>query len=149
MNKVCAFFGHSMFVKCRLDFNKLKKIIKDLILSNFSTFLVGTHGEFDEMCLKACLELKEIFPNIKILKVYANISSLTKVDNIDRKFEIVSYLVEDLYFKRRITQTNKYMVDDADIIVCYVDKTISKSGALSAVKYALKQNKTIVNLFEY
>ncbi len=47
--KVCAFFGHSMFVKCRLDFELLKNTIEDLIINHgVGIFFVGTHGEFDE-----------------------------------------------------------------------------------------------------
>ena len=39
------------------------------------------------------------------------------------------------------------MVDDADLIICFVDKTMTNSGALKAVRYAKKQGKIVMNLF--
>ena len=42
---------------------------------------------------------------------------------------------------------NKKMVDDSDLIVCFVDMSAYGSGAKKAVSYALKQNKKVINLF--
>lgn len=148
MSKVCAFFGHSILVKCKVNLEKLKEYIKVFILNDFSSFLIGTHGEFDELCLSACLELKKEFPHIKIFKVYSNISSLLRDRNYNKNFEQISYNVEDLHFKQQITQTNRFMIDDANTIICYVDTNLTHSGALSAMNYALKTNKNILNIFK-
>lgn len=40
------------------------------------------------------------------------------------------------------------MIDSSDLIICYVDMNISKSGAKNAIFYAMKNNKEIINLFE-
>ena len=56
MKKVCAFFGHSMFVKCRLERDSLKNTIKKQIVDGVKIFYVGTHGEFDEMVLSVCCD---------------------------------------------------------------------------------------------
>lgn len=147
MNKVCAFFGHSMFVFCRLNYDKLKNTIEKHILSGFSTFLIGCYGEFDKMSLRACLDLKDKYPEIKICKVYANISKLMKEKGINTKIEYISYPVEHFHYKNRIIQTNKIMVNNADLIICYDDIEITNSGAFKAINYAYKQNKKVVNLF--
>ena len=67
--KVCTFFGHSMFVNCRLNREVLKQTIKDCILNGFVYFYVGCHGEFDNMVLNVCCELKEKYDYIKIFVV--------------------------------------------------------------------------------
>lgn len=41
----------------------------------------------------------------------------------------IFYDIEDIYFKNRIIFSNKKMVDDSDLIICYVDMQASKSGA--------------------
>ena len=58
------------------------------------------------------------------------------------------YDIEDIHYKNRITYSNKKMVDESDIIICYVDMNSYKSGAKTAVKYALKQNKKVINLYD-
>ncbi len=40
------------------------------------------------------------------------------------------------------------MVDESDLIICYVDMNNYKSGAKTTILYAIKQNKKIINLFE-
>ncbi len=146
--KTCAFFGHSMFVECRLDFKKLKDTIKNFVLLGFSSFLIGTHGEFDNLCLKACLELKKEFSHIEINKVYTSFTRSLKEKNISNSVNYISYPIELFHYKQRITQFNIFMVDDADVVICYVDETLKNSGVVKAIKYAYKQNKIIYNLFE-
>ena len=94
MYKVCAFFGHSILVKCKVNIDRLKEYIKQFILEGFSTFLIGTHGEFDELCLNACLQLKNDFHYIKIFKVFSNVSKLLREKNYNIDVEHISYPVE-------------------------------------------------------
>ena len=41
------------------------------------------------------------------------------------------------------------MIDDSDLIICYVDMMKSESGAKKTVKYAIKRGKLIINLFNW
>jgi len=61
--------------------------------------------------------------------------------------ESVIYNIEEEYFKNRIIKSNKKMVDECDLVVCYVDMKKMDSGARKAVKYAIKQGKKVINLF--
>ena len=58
------------------------------------------------------------------------------------------YDIEEVYYKNCILYSNNKMVDVSHLIICYVDMKSQKSGAQTAVKYAIKQNKRIINLFE-
>jgi len=40
------------------------------------------------------------------------------------------------------------MIDESDIVIAYVDETKYQSGAKLAYKYALKQNKQVINIFK-
>ena len=50
--------------------------------------------------------------------------------------------------KNRIIFSNKKMIDDCDLVVCYVNMKVSKSGSRTAINYAIKQKKKIINLFK-
>ncbi len=71
-----------------------------------------------------------------------------KNDNKINNYDCISYPIEHLHFKQRITETNKFMIEDANFIVCYVDTDITNSGAKKAVNYANKQNKIVINLYK-
>ncbi len=59
----------------------------------------------------------------------------------------MTYPIENEYYKNQISLSNRYMVDDSDVIICYVDFNRYLSGAKKAVKYAEKQGKEIIQLF--
>ena len=149
MKKVCALFGHSMFVECRLKLEFLISTLENLIKSGVQSFLVGTHGEFDKLSLHACCYLKDTYPNIKIYKVCSNINSLIKNKNYNKKVDVISYEIEKFHYKQRITKSNEIMIDSADVIVCYVDESACNSGALKTFKYSKKKNKEIINLYNF
>ena len=119
--------------------------------------LIGCHGEFDNITLLTCLNFKKtVNPNIKLSVVLTNVSYLNKdkygynkltfYENND--CETIFYDIEDVHYKKRIAFSNKQMVDNSDLIICYVDNNAYKSGAKTAINYAKKQNKKIINLFD-
>ena len=148
MNKVCTFIGHSMFVKCRLSMEELKNTIENLINNGVKTFLIGSHGEFDEMCLDVCCSLKNEYKNIKIFKVCTNLQTIMKENNYNENIEIISYPIENFHYKQQITKSNEMMIDSANLIISYVNEMNFNSGALKSLKYAKKKNKNIINLFK-
>ena len=118
---------------------------------------MGTHGDFDKEALNVCRELRKKYKDIKIEVV---ITSFTQIkpfyDNIFGKeiykpyddVETVMYEIEEIYFKNKITKSNKQMIDSCDTLICYVDENYYRSsGALTAYKYAKKKGLQIVNLF--
>ena len=135
-----------MFVECRLSYEKLKNTIENLISKGVDEFLIGTHGEFDKMCLLACISLKKVYSNIKIFKVYSSISKILKEPKI-KHIENVCFNIEQFHYKQRIKKSNEFMIDKADIIVCYVDENLNHSGAKTSFVYAKKKNKKIINLY--
>ena len=46
--------------------------------------------------------------------------------------------------KGAITKRNRWMVEQADLLICYIER--EEGGAFTALKYAKKQKKTIINL---
>ena len=57
---------------------------------------------------------------------------------------IIPECIANSHPKSTITKRNKWMVEQADLFVCYVER--EKGGAYAALKYAQKLKKPIINL---
>lgn len=155
---ICTFFGHRVIsydIKSVL-YDEIEKQIK----AGCDTFLIGNYGKFDDLAFDLCLYFKQKkYPDIKILLVSTHISRQIKYGQtikqikhdpqymIKRDFETITYPIEDEFYLNKITATNKYMIDDSAVVICFVDKNQTKSGAKRAMNYAKKKNKTVINIF--
>lgn len=152
MNKCCTFFGHQIAPESCEE--KIFNAVENLILcENVRKFYVNRHGKFDIMALSALRNLKHKYPDIEICVVFENANykkdkfGRSKLDDYS-DCEIVSFFIENTYFKAQIGETNKKMVEASDFVICWVDLSAKfRSGAQQAVLYAKKQNKTIINLY--
>lgn len=176
MNKV-AFVGHRDVLDIYLR-KKLYHIVENQILDGNYCFIMGTHGEFDEIALEVCRDLKKIYDFIKIEVVLTSLSPLKKkvydgdkitllstfkkqhpnyeeddfrhleifatYDNVETKM----YDIGHEHYKNRITKSNRRMIDESDIVICYVDMKRTHSGAKTTLNYAQKKGLKTINLFE-
>lgn len=58
----------------------------------------------------------------------------------------ISFAASNAHPKSAIQIRNREMVDRADLVICYVEH--NEGGAYKTMKYALKQNKQVINLAE-
>ena len=147
MDKKVCFIGHRNIGK--IIYYKLKAEIEKLIKNGCKYFMMGTHGEFDQIALSCCKELKETYNDITIEIVLTNLNIL-KNELFCPNYEdikTVYYDIEEVYYKRRILTSNYKMVQNCDILICYVDNRINWSGAKKIYNYAVKNKKKIINLF--
>ena len=144
--KIVCFAGH------REDFrnfgieNRLRDTIIELIEKGYTTFYDGGKGAFDNISARIVIDLKAKYPHIKIFKI------LTYYHPNREKWEIspcydgsIMPEIETYHPKLKITKRNEWIVDNSDLLVCYITQT-HKSGAYNTVKYAEKTNKEIIYL---
>lgn len=154
-NKTCCLFGHRQLYCIG---SKLKDILynqlQNLIKEGYTIFLVGERGEFDSLALGILRKLKKTYLDIEICVVITNLKDtlsdkfgFKKVD-VYKNEKIIYYDIEEIYFKRKITISNRMMIDNSSMVLCYVDFRKHKSGAKSAVSYAIKNNVPIINFFD-
>lgn len=131
-------------------YNYLKLKVKD----NNVRILVGTHGDYDRLALGVCKQLQREYSNIHISLVFTSQKFLIKEMQMDeftgyyKGVETMIYDIEEIYYKRQIVVSNQKMVDDSDEVVVYNRGNNSYySGTNRVIKYAKKQNKPIINLF--
>lgn len=154
--KTIAFFGHRQIFNDCIIREKLINALKKEVVQDDIRLLIGCHGDFDELALSTCLYfMNNNNCNMEINVVLTNLSFLNKDENGYSRADIykskgcktIFYDIERIYFKTRITVSNKKMVDESDLIICYVDMKAYKSGAKTAVNYALNKKKKVINLF--
>ena len=153
-----TFIGHRSF--CRIGIKeKLTNIVENEINNGCKNFIIGSHGEFDEMALDVCRSLRCKYEDIVIEVVLTSLHKIKKPIGFNDEYEIeyippyfdvltTMYEIDDVYFKNKIFVSNKKMVDECDTLICYVDKNRRPSGAVKILNYAKKTNKKIINVFE-
>ena len=157
MRKVC-FIGHRQIFD-RSVREKLKTTIENEIKNGCEFFTMGTHGEFDELALSVCRELRKTYKDIKIEVVITSLKKIEKQllydDEFGKEYEIpysdvstIMYEIEETHFKKQITESNHQMIDDCDTLICYVNKKHNPSGAKLAMNYAKRKGLEIINIFD-
>ena len=147
MSGICAFFGHrDTIITSDLE-KKLESVVCNLIESGINEFWCCEQGTFDWLSQIVMLRLKKSCPDIYVCYVLAYPCSEDKLKWIEERFEIIyPEVVATAPHKCAITRRNKYIAENADIIICYIDHP--SGGAYQAIQIAKKHKKTIINLAE-
>ncbi len=145
-----AFIGHRQ-VFDKGVFERILCEVENQIRLGCKSFTMGTHGEFDKLALSACRSLRKMYSDIEIEVVITSLNTIEKSSEFDTApyadVSTVMFDIEAAHFKQRITLSNRQMIAGCDTLICYVDETVSRSGAKSAMRYAKKKGLTIINLY--
>ena len=76
MNKKICFIGHRHIYNYKAIREKVYKIVEEEIKNGCKFFTMGTHGEFDEMSLSVCRELRKVYTNIEIEVVITSFKTI-------------------------------------------------------------------------
>ncbi len=145
MEKICSFFGHrDVFYDLR---NELVIEIERAITEyGITTFYVGDRGDFDRKAAGAVMSMKHKYPNIKLVLVLPYFTN--KLNEYKEFYEqdydeiFIPQELMGVHPKGAITKRNRLMVDQSDLIICYVNREFG--GAYNTVKYAERKMKTII-----
>lgn len=136
---ICTFFGH------RDTPSGIKPILRNILIDLIENqgadeFYVGNQGNFDAMVQIQLEDLSKTH-NISYNVVHAYLP-----DKNDKPIPCSVYPegIEIVPRKFAICYRNKWMLNKADMVICYV--THSSSGAGQFVELAEKQGKRIINL---
>lgn len=151
-----SFFGHRR-IPYGIDLDeRLKETIQNCYDRGGRIFKMGNHGEFDGAARSACCNFKRNNKDIKVVVTLTSLALLNRPEDessvadfyTEQGAETIMYEIEEIHFKNQITFSNRRMVDESDIIVCYINPKNRGSGAGRAVRYAQRQGKEVVNLFK-
>lgn len=142
-----AVIGHRRFAVT----NELEQIIfeqlEELIHQGADEFCFAFKGAFFEACHGALTELKKIY-NVKRIYYRAIYPDSKGVP------DFLAKLLEQKYFdgsvgKKGVDEVNKrnrFLIDDCAVLFTLYDPQMQKSATASAVAYARKKGKRIINV---
>jgi uncharacterized phage-like protein YoqJ len=146
-----TFIGHSEIKTNEQLKIKLKETLENCIGDGAGIFYCGGYGQFDGLCAATIKELKEKYPIIKsyLVTPYINEFTQKKLSYI-QKLKIYDDFIypelETVPLKFAISKRNQWMVDQADVVIAYVDH--DWGGAWTTLEYAKRKKMTIINLEE-
>ena len=130
----CGFIGHRD--SCNIE-EKIFIEIEKLIENENIEFYSGGMGNFDKMCERIVKGL-----NKKLIFVPYNMKQIKIKDELWYD-EIICPFGEKEYSKYDIPNRNKWIVDNCNILLCYVHK---EGGAKNTLNYAILKNKKVINI---
>ena len=141
----CVFTGHRELGD---DFSpsKLKKIIKQLIENGVYIFYNGMAMGFDLCAAEQVLALRKKHPEVKLIacvpyygqEAYFSAADKRRYVKVLRKADETILLSEN-YYRGCLHQRDRYMVDNADVMIAYCNKT--EGGAAYTLSYFRKTKK--------
>ncbi len=150
----CCFFGHRTITETEELSSTLYDIIEKMILcENVDTFLFGSKSRFNDICLDLVTKFKEKYQHIKRIYVRAEYPYISEHY---KNYLLESY--EDTYYPEKILgsgravyiRRNYEMINNSKFCIVYYDEQNSpanrKSGTRIALDYAIKKQKTIIEL---
>ena len=142
-----SLFGHREIEDLRYLNDQLSQIVKELIQTkSYVVFLVGRHGEFDEFAASVIKQVQKACgkENSEIVLVLPY--PMAELEYYETYYDgiIIPECVCDAHPKFAITLKNRWVIAESDCVIVYVER--NRGGAYSAMKYAEKLHKQIVNL---
>ena len=139
---VCTFFGHS---ECYgLDKDVLRNAIEDLIKQGTTEFLVGNHGQFDGMVFSCLQDLSKDYPEISYSVALTYLPTHKEEYDIYHGHSFYPEGQENGPAKFAIERRNRYLIDSADVCLCYVNHTFG--GAYKFTRMAKNRGLQVINL---
>jgi hypothetical protein len=142
-----AFIGHRNII-CKGVTERLYQAVETEVKDGCLEFSMGTHGEFDSLALSVCRQLRRQYSGLEIEVVLTSLHTIAPQDYVPYSdVKTVLFDIEEAHFKRRITLSNRLMIDGCDTLICYVDTKRRQSGAKTAMNYAKRKGLKIINLY--
>ena len=138
---VCTFFGHKDTPK-EIE-PTLRSTLIDLIENkNVNVFYVGNNGSFDTMVRRQLEDLSQSYTiTYHVVLAYLP-TEKNKYDNLTNTIYPEGLETDPKRFA--ISQRNKWMIQQSDVVVTYV--THNFGGAAQFKEMAERQGKVVINL---
>lgn len=142
-----SLFGHRRIEDLRLLDARLTPLITELIQAkSYVVFLVGRNGEFDEYVASVIKRAQKVVGKETSDIILVLPYKVADVEYYEEYYDsiVIPRCVHGVHFKRAITLKNRWMVEQSDLSIFYVER--EKGGAYAAMKYAEDLNKEMINL---
>ena len=143
--RIC-FFGHA---ECNISTElnqRLNLLLQEYVKTEACEFLFGSYGRFDDAAFICVKNLTSAYNIVKsFVTPYITESYQVRLEYARHIYDQIIYPeIEKVPYKFAITARNKWMVEQCDLIICYINHSFG--GAYNAVSYAKGRGKRIINL---
>ena len=147
---IVTFCGHRDFFHAKQYEEKLVAFL--IMLASKNEFLdcyCGGYGQFDDFAARCARSAKKISANIRCFLIipYITTNHQNRLKYIRDHYDGIIYPpLEKVPYRLAIIRRNEWMIDNADVVVSYVDH--SWGGAAKTLAYAKKKKKFIFQLIK-
>ena len=121
----------------------LENAVDGLIREGADVFYLGGYGGFDRMALTVVNKAKEVHTGVRAILVLPYLDRSMDLDAYDGS---IYPPLEKVPRRFAISRRNRWMVDQADVVVAYVIH--EWGGAATTLRYAEAKKKTIIRFPE-
>lgn len=142
-----SLFGHREIDNLGELENKLASIIRELMQTQpYVAFLVGRNGEFDEYVASVIKRVQGDVGKENSDMTLVLPYRVADIEYYEKYYDslIIPESVYGVHPKLAITLKNRWVIEQSDLVIFYVKR--NKGGAYTAMKYAEKMNKRVINL---
>ena len=137
---VCTFIGHRE-TPYEIKEKLCSKIEFLITKCGVDTFFVGTHGNFDRIVYDSLCQLERKYKiTTHVVLAYLN----EKPDWYDLSKTVFPSQLDNTPRKYAISKRNKYMIEQSNYMICYVDNT--QTNAYAFAEKAIKKGLAVFNL---
>ena len=133
-----TFCGHSQIMETEAVADWLCMITQHLIEQGATIFYLGGYGEFDSLAASILRKQKKQYPQIEVILVQAYLNTGRNTCGYDAT---IYPPLETVPRRYAISYRNRWMVENADIVISYVLR--DWGGAAATLKYAKRKKKKI------
>lgn len=154
-DKTCCFTGHREIPERQRDdiYKVLKNEIISLIEKGYCYFGAGGALGFDTMAAQAVLELKQLYPHIRLILVLPCLEQtrgwsardVAVYEDIKSSCDKYTYTSER-YYSGCMHKRNRHLVDNSSACIAYL--TSPSGGTAFTVDYARKHKLCVINIAE-
>ena len=152
-NQTCCFTGHRKIPSDQLESvtQRLRDAVIASIKDGYLYFGAGGALGFDTLAAKIVLELRTIYPEIKLILVLPCLDQAEKWNEEDKEeYERIKSLADKVvytsgnYFNGCMQRRNRHLIDNSSLCICYLTERIG--GTAYTVNYARDKGCMVVNL---
>lgn len=130
---------------------RIREALVEAIKNGYRFFGSGGALGFDMLAAQAVLELKEEYPEIRLILVlpclsqakYWKIEDMRKYEQIKKDADKIVYVSKE-YNRDCMFKRNRHLIDNSSLCICYLKK--ETGGTAYTIEYAKKKGVSVINL---
>ena len=140
---ICCGFGHREVFQ-NID-KELCEAVQKAMGMGCNVFYTGAMGDFDR-CFSSAVRKQGKKIKLVCIKPYMSNELNTNKEYYNCMYDdiIIPDELAFVHYKSAITKRNRWMIDNSDVVIVYAIRNYG--GAYDAMRYAERQNKTIIRV---